>query len=352
MHGQSQQAEPQGHACCNVPGHHRPWYRDPLFWTLATAVAFWCGPMCVPALRPLGEAYWGYVGRIWWAVGLGLLLGGLIDRFIPREYFSKLLASPRKRTIVTATGLGFLASACSHGVIALSMEIYRKGASVPATMAFLLASPWASLPFTLLIVSLFGWKGLLIVALALLVAVVTGVIFQQLQQRGVLAPNPHTLAVDERFSILADLTRRLRGLTWHRNYLEDVRAVGRASLELGRMVLFWVNLGLAMSALLGTYVPSTLFQHYLGPSLLGLGATLVLATVLEVCSEGTAPVAFELYKQTAALGNAFAFLMGGVITDFTEISIVWSNLGRRPALLLLAITLPQVIFLAFLLNRF
>jgi len=34
--------------------------------------------------------------------------------------------------------------------------------------------------------------------------------------------------------------------------------------------------------------------------------TLIVATIMEVCSEGTAPLAFELYRQTGAFGNAFA----------------------------------------------
>ena len=32
-----------------------------------------------------------------------------------------------------------------------------------------------------------------------------------------------------------------------------------------------------------------------------------------------------------ALGNSFAFLMGGVVTDYTELGALWSNIGRRTA---------------------
>ena len=57
----------------------------------------------------------------------------------------------------------------------------------------------------------------------------------------------------------------------------------------------------------------------------------MFATVLEVCSEGTSPIAFEIFNKTAALGNPFIFLMAGVATDYTEIGLLWTNIGRRTA---------------------
>jgi hypothetical protein len=108
--------------------------------------------------------------------------------------------------------------------------------------------------------------------------------------------------------------------------------------------------GVVLASLLQAYVPSHLFQSYLGPSFSGLLLTLIFATVLEVCSEGTAPLAFELFRQTGALGNAFAFLMGGVVTDYTELAAFWANIGRRTVLWMLAITLPLVVVVGWLLN--
>jgi uncharacterized membrane protein YraQ (UPF0718 family) len=71
---------------------------------------------------------------------------------------------------------------------------------------------------------------------------------------------------------------------------------------------------------------------------------------MEVCSEGTAPLAFELYRHTGAFGNAFAFLMGGVVTDYTELGALWTNIGRRTVLWLLVVTLPLVIVTGFVFN--
>jgi len=89
---------------------------------------------------------------------------------------------------------------------------------------------------------------------------------------------------------------------------------------------------------------------YLGPPLLGLFITLALATVIEVCSEGSAPRAFEIFSQTGAFGNSFTFLMAGVSSDFTEIGLLWANIGKKTALWLPIITVPQVLVLGYLFN--
>ncbi len=116
------------------------------------------------------------------------------------------------------------------------------------------------------------------------------------------------------------------------------------------MVLLWVALGFTLSALFGTVIPQGWWSHFLGPTIPGLLATMAFAAVIEVCSEGTAPLAVELYRRTGALGNAFGFLMGGVVTDFTELSVLWAAMGPRTVFWLMAVTLPQVFLLGMLMN--
>ncbi|RAP35562.1 hypothetical protein DID80_06360 [Candidatus Marinamargulisbacteria bacterium SCGC AAA071-K20] len=73
---------------------------------------------------------------------------------------------------------------------------------------------------------------------------------------------------------------------------------------------------------------------------------------MEVCSEGTTVLAFELYKNTNAIRNVFVFLMTGVATDYTKIELLWSNIGRRTALLLPLLTLPHIILIGIGFNYF
>ena len=330
--------------------HANRWWLDPWVWVpvsrtlLTLAGRFW------PAAAATSAIYIGYLKKVFVPLLIGLLLGGLIDRFVPREYIIRLLSGPKKRVIARATLLGFLASTCSHGCLALSLELYRKGASVPAVVSFLLASPWASMSLTFILLSRFGLKGLVIVICSLAIAFITGLIFQRLARRGLLDP-PAVTAETAEIRIWEDVRHRVRGYPWTTAQLAaDARGVVAGMVPLGRMVLGWVQVGLVLSAVLGAAVPHQTFMRWLGPSPLGLLLTLAVATVMEVCSEGTAPLAFELYRHTGALGNAFAFLMGGVVTDYTELGAVWTTIGRRTVLWMLAVTLPLVIVTGLLLN--
>jgi len=61
-------------------------------------------------------------------------------------------------------------------------------------------------------------------------------------------------------------------------------------------------------------------------------------------------MAFEIFKQTGAFGSSYVFLMAGVATDYTEIGLIWSNIGRRAAIFLPVITVPQIMLPGYLFN--
>ena len=305
----------------------------------------------VPILEPFRKSLFMYFGRIWWAILLGLILGGVIDYFIPREYISHILARPAKRTIFYSVILGFFMSACSHGILALSIQLHKKGASNPAVVAFLLASPWANLPLTIMLIAFFGLKALYIVLCALIIAVTTGLIYQFLESRNLIERNKNIVAVDENFSILENVKSRYRSSSITVDgILKSIKGIFSGSVSLANMVLWWILIGMGLASLVAAYVPQGIFQNYMGPTVAGMIVTLIVATILEVCSEGTAPLAFEIYRQTGALGNAFVFLMAGVVTDYTEIGLLWTNVGKKVAIWLPIIAVPQVIIFGILAN--
>ena len=327
------------------------WYKDRTLIVTAVLILFCILSYIAPILEPFRKSLLMYFNRIWWAILLGLFFGGFIDHFIPREYVSHILAKPEKKTIFYSVILGFFMSACSHGILALSIELHKKGASNPAVVAFLLASPWANFTLTVLLIGFFGLKALYIIACALVVAVITGFFYQFLESRQLIETNKNIKEPQKGFSILKDLKGRFRSYRVTSNQLrQDIKGIFFGSISLANMVLWWMLIGIGLASLAAAYIPSTIFKNYMGPTLLGMLITLIVATILEVCSEGTAPLAFEIYRQTAALGNVFVFLMAGVVTDYTEIGLLWVNVGRKVAIWLPLITVPQVVALGILAN--
>ncbi|MFA5144698.1 MAG: permease [Candidatus Omnitrophota bacterium] len=305
----------------------------------------------IPFLASFRGIFFLYLKAVWWAVALGLFLGGLIDYYVPREYISKILSRKKPSTIFNAVFLGFLMSACSHGILALSMQLHKKGASNPAVVSFLLASPWANITITIMLIGFFGLKGLFIIIAAIIIALNTGFIFMFLEKRGLIEKNKNIVEVPEGFSIPADISKRIKQYKFGlRAVLSDLKGVINGTLALADMVLWWIILGMLIAGLAGAYIPVHFFHRFMGPTLLGLMVTLALATIIEVCSEGSSPLSFEIYRQTGAMGNSFVFLMAGVATDYTEIGLLWSNVGKRTAMWLPVVTVPQVVILGYIAN--
>jgi uncharacterized membrane protein YraQ (UPF0718 family)/YHS domain-containing protein len=335
---------------CEI-SYHGPFYKNKTFIVSVILLGLVLLSYRFPILLAFRKALFAYFKTIWWAVLLGLFLGGLIEHYIPPQYISFVLAQGRKRTIFYSVILGFLMSACSHGILALSIQLHKKGAANPGVVAFLLASPWANMTLTVVLFGFFGIKAFFIIISALLIAMNTGFIFQFLEKKNLIEKNQNTVLLDKDFSLKEDVKRRLSKYSFSaKNLRQDIKGIFEGMVSLSNMVLWWILIGIGLASLAGAYIPSHIFHSYLGPSLIGLLATLILATIIEVCSEGSSPLAFEIFRQTGALGNSFVFLMAGVVTDYTEIGLLWHNVGRRVALWLPMVTVPQVIILGIIAN--
>lgn len=296
----------------------------------------------LPALSALNASLLGYLKLLAVPLIVGFLLGGAVDYFVPQGFIYRYLGATGNSSLFYALAGGFLMSSCSHGILAIAIQIYRKGAGIPAVITFLLASPWANFPVTILLISFFGWKGVLFIVTAGFIAIVTGFIFRMLERGGYLEKS-YIGDMEEEYG-----WERIRNFSLR----ESVPGVLRGSLSLSNMVLWWLIVGLIAAVLIDVYVPGEFFMQYFGPDTGGLFLTLAGATVIEVCSEGSSVVAFEIYDKVQAFGNPFVFLMAGVVTDYTEIGLLWTNIGRKTALLLPVVAVPQVLFFGFLYNAF
>lgn len=345
-----QQEDIKEAAVC-YPSVKKSLFQNKLFIVASISILLILASLFIPFLLPFRQAFLKYLKTIWWAIILGLFLGGIIDYYIPREYISKILARKRPSTIFNAVFLGFLMSACSHGILALSIQLHKKGASNPAVVSFLLASPWANFTITVMLVGFFGLKGLFIILAAIIVAINTGFIFMFLEKKGLIEKNKNIVEVSQAFSILNDLKTRAKNYKFGLNTVaRDAQGVIKGVFALSDMVLWWIILGMLFASIAGAYIPVHFFHKFMGPTWFGLLVTLALATIIEVCSEGSSPLAFEIYRQTQALGNSFVFLMAGVATDYTEIGLLWTNVGRRTAIWLPIITVPQIVIIGYIAN--
>lgn len=290
-----------------------------------------------------------FLSTMWWGVILGILFIGMMHK-IPKEYFTAILG--RGDTfggILRATVAGLLLDLCNHGILMIGAKLYERGASLAQVMAFLIASPWNSLSLTIILISLIGLKWTLLFVLgSALIAIITGVIYQFLIRAKILPDNPHTIETSTEFDLKADAKARLKDFKPSRKFFGEVIWGG---LKEAKMLIRWLLLGVLIAAAIRTFMPAEIFGDWFGPTAIGLTMTLVVATLMEVCSEGSAPIASEILHNAKAPGNSFAFLMAGVATDYTEIMIIReATKSWAIALSLPLITVPQIVLLSWIIN--
>ena len=205
-----------------------------------------------------------------------------------------------------------------------------------------MASPWANLPVTILLFGFFGVQALLFIGAAMVIALITGAVFTILDKFNLIEQSKKS-AKQEAYQWL-----NVRNYEFSKAW----RGVLSGSVGLANMVLWWIVIGFLAAVFIRAYVPAHIFTEWLTPGMGGLLITLAVATIIEICSEGSAPLAFEIFNKTGSLGNPFVFLMAGVATDYTEIGLIWTNIGKRTAIWLPIVAVPQIVLVGILFNAY
>lgn len=331
--------------------------RDYLFWAslITVAVAYPIG-----ALRQLHDdsilgvftgGIFALFNSMWWGIAIGVVFVGILAR-LPRELVMGVLGrNSGPSGLLRAALAGVFLDLCSHGILAVGMKLYERGASAGQVMTFLLASPWNSFSLTLILFGLIGvgWTFLFIL-LSLVIGLITGALFDLLVQRGQLPANPWRSELGEERPLRAQLREFRQALQFSVAGTADIVRDGFAG---SRIVIKWSLFGLVLAGLIRALLPEEAFATWFGATMGGLWLTLLATTVIEVCSEGSTPIAADLMNRAGAPGNSFTFLMAGVATDYTEVmSIRDTTNSWRIALFLPLITVPQIVLIGAVLNQF
>lgn len=346
---------PNGGASSCHPQKQRP---DYLLWVSATIVLvcyvlYWLvdGHPDLPQwLIVMTSGVYELINRMWWGLLAAVIFVGLLER-IPRDLvMSALGQGGTLKGIVRATVAGVLLDLCSHGILMVGTKLYERGASLGQLMAFLIASPWNSLSLTIILVALigFGWT-LTFVLLSMAVGVVTGLIFDRLVSKGTLPSNPNHCEMTNGDGLWQQIVQLGKSV---RITPAGVSSVLKDGLKDSKMVFRWLLFGIVLAAAIRAFVPMDTYQTLFGPTVMGLLLTLLAATIIEVCSEGSTPIAADILTRAAAPGNGFTFLMAGVATDYTEVMVIRDlTQSWKIALFLPLVSVPQILVIGWILNQ-
>lgn len=303
----------------------------------------------IPHIDHFAHTIIEFLKTMWWGIVMGMIFVGIMNK-IPRQYFNHLLGKgDTVPDILKAAAAGVLLDLCSHGILMIGAKLYERGASYAQLLTFLIASPWNSFSLTIILIALIGLKWTLIYIVAsMVIAIITGVIVMGMTKKGAIPANPNTAETEENFDFKTNARRDLKNVKWSLKFIIEI--VKGSTHEL-KILLKWLLLGVIIASAIRAFVPLELFQTYFGPTMIGLFLTLIATSIIEVCSEGSAPIASEIVNTAGAPGNGFTFLMAGVATDYTEIMILKETTKSwKLALILPLITVPQIIILGYIFN--
>ncbi len=276
--------------------------------------------MIVPKL---GEALLLAAGMFWqvgWSLVLGFALSGAVQALVSKERMQQLLGRDGIREIALATGFGAVSSSCSYAAAAMSKTLFKKGAALVPSLAFLFSSTNLVLELGIILYLLMGWQftvaewigGLVLVAImALLVRLTYPKELVEQARRHLDETGGHEHGSVETAG--ATLVVRLR------NPQTRVAIAQNAAMD---FTMLWKDLfgGFLIAGALGAFVPDgawkALFLNHSPAGVQLVGNAIVgpiIAIVSFVCSIGNVPMAAILWASGISFGGVLAFLYADLI---------------------------------------
>lgn len=316
---------------------------------------------------------------------LGLVVAGLVHVLVPESLVLRWMGRPGLSGVARAGLIGLPLPVCSCGVVPISVELRRKGATKPATKSFLITTPESSLDSIFLTWGLMG--PLMAVArpiaaffTALLAGVFSIAADRDEEDGGHRAPrapsegaaagsadpahdrhhhhghNHGALAYAHGSRARAAVKEAMPRLVRPRPSpggdepgtdprVEDASAseeipprlwpdVFRPAFSYGFVELlddlaFWLFMGLAAAGVLTAILPDDLGALGLGAGLLPMVLLLAVAVPLYTCASASTPIAAALLAKGVSPGAALVFLLAGPATSFVTVMLLASSFGRR-----------------------
>ncbi|HTW84434.1 MAG TPA: permease [Candidatus Sulfotelmatobacter sp.] len=271
----------------------------------------------------LGEALLLAAGMAWqvgWSLILGFAASAVIQAVVSKERMQALLGRDGIREIALATGFGAASSSCSYAAAAMSKTLFKQGAALIPSLAFLFSSTNLVVELGLVLWLLLGWQftaaewigGLVLIAImAVLVKFTYPRALVEEARRRLDAGGGHDHGSMEGAG--ATVWARLR---------EPATRVAIAQNFAMDLSMLWVDLlgGFLIAGALAAFVSDgvwrAVFFNGANPVVRTLGDAVLgplVAVVTFVCSIGNVPMAAILWTSGISFGGVLAFLYADLI---------------------------------------
>jgi uncharacterized membrane protein YraQ (UPF0718 family) len=276
------------------------------------------------ALTHLWQALLLAFGMVWqvgWSLVLGFAISAILQATVSKQAMSKALGRDGIREIAIATLAGAASSSCSYASASVSRTLFKKGAALIPSLAFLLSSTNLVIELGIVLFLIMGWPFMAgeWIGGVVLVIVMSLIVRATYPRRLVEAARHHPEAggaghahgdgAEAQGTVWQKLARRE---TW-------VQVAHGFVMDWG---MLWKDLalGFLIAGALAAFVPDGVWQALFikgaspwvqAPANALLGP--VVAMLSFVCSIGNVPMAAVLWGSGVSFGGVLAFLFADLI---------------------------------------
>ncbi len=278
--------------------------------------------------------FWYYLAEVLPALGIGFLLSGIVNEFIPRNWVERNLGAGDNpihgiKSVFYATFIGTLLPVCCWGSLPIAVSFYQKGAGLGPVLAFLVATPATSISALLVTWKLLGIKFAVYTFFSVMtMGIFIGLIGNYLKFKpriGKVEICPH-----------CEQENGENHLCMKKTVVQRIISVFRyAFIEMPKELGLEMLLGLFLAALVSTVVPiGDWIRNYLH-GLWGYLFSLIFGLIMYFCSTASVPLVHALIGQGLAKGAGLVLLLIGPITSYGMILALRKEFGTKILLIYL-----------------
>ncbi|WP_440055299.1 SO_0444 family Cu/Zn efflux transporter [Pseudoalteromonas sp. T1lg65] len=313
---------------------------------------------------------------------LGLILAGLINVFIPKDFLQRHLGKEGFWVTVKAALIGAPMPLCSCGVIPAAIGLRRAGGSKSATTAFLVSTPETGVDSISVSYALLGpFMAVIRPIAAVSSAIVAGLLvgkeseMTKAHKREVDSPKSATdssccakpVATTKNSCCDTSTTQENTSCSnavvsntsccdepqppTESSCCETVvksseqsccaskaplptvteklkQALHFSSNKLLSDTAVWLLIGLFFAALVQTFVPASFLSQW-GNGIVAMLAVILISIPMYICATASTPIAVGLLLAGVSPGAVLVFMLAGPATNVATIGVVANELGKR-----------------------
>ena len=290
---------------------------------------------------------------------LGLFLAAILKGWIPESLIERWLSGKGIGSVIRAAFIGAPLPLCSCGVLPTAIGLRRSGASKPATVSFLVATPETGVDSISVTYALLGPVMAIIRPLsAIISAVVSGLMILLFDPAETKAPQSDnslssccnskktpapvsccsTEATQPSSSCCSTKTESADSCCATNTGSEPkglVAGLRFAIIDILDDISAWLAIGLILAAIIATLIePASLSQW--GSGFTAMLLMLVIGLPLYICATASTPLAAALLAAGMSPGAILVFLLVGPATNIASLGILSRELGLKAVALYLS----------------